>query len=145
MNEREFITNSVAETERFAEKLANDFSGGEVLLLHGDLGAGKTHFVKGLARGLEIFDVITSPTFALHNSYAGRLTLNHFDFYRIDSSEEVAVLGLDEFFYDKQGVAAIEWSENVADLLPRNCLIVTIDKLDDNTRRIKLCNSVDNN
>ena len=136
MKERTFIANSVEQTERFAEELAGAFVGGEVLLLKGELGAGKTHFVKGLARGLGIDEVITSPTFALHNSYTGRLTLNHFDFYRIEDSEEVAILGLDEFFYDKQGVAAVEWSENVQSLLPKRCITVTIDKIDDNTRKI---------
>ena len=136
MNEREIITNSVAETEKFAENLARGFTGGEVLLLHGDLGAGKTHFVKGLAKGLGVTDVITSPTFALHNSYEGRLTLNHFDFYRIDDAEEVAILGLDEFFYDKQSVAAIEWSENIKELLPKHCINVTIEKINDNSRKI---------
>ena len=136
MELRTFISHSVNETESYAEQLAATFVGGETLLLRGDLGAGKTHFVKGLARGLGIDDVITSPTFALHNSYAGRLTLNHFDFYRIEDSEEVAILGLDEFFCDKEGVAAIEWSENVANLLPKRCITVTIDKIDDNTRKI---------
>ena len=136
MNNCSFISHSVAETERYAERLAKTFVGGEVLLLKGDLGAGKTHFVKGLAKGLGIDDVVTSPTFALHNSYAGRLTLNHFDFYRIDDSEEVAILGLDEFFYDKNAVAAIEWSENVANLLPKHCVTVTIEKIDDDTRNI---------
>ena len=136
MNQCEFISKSVLETEDYAEQLASTFVGGEVLLLHGDLGAGKTHFVKGLAKGLGIDDVITSPTFALHNSYVGRLTLNHFDFYRIEDSEEVAILGLDEFFYDKQGVSAIEWSENIRDLLPKGCINVTIDKIDDGTRKI---------
>lgn len=126
------------DTEYFAESLAETFTGGEVLLLHGDLGAGKTHFVKGLAKGLGIEEVITSPTFALHNSYSGRLTLNHFDFYRIEDSEEVAILGLDEFFYDKHGVCAIEWSENVNDLLPKHCIDVTIEKIDDNTRKITI-------
>ena len=136
MKQREFISHNTNETEQFAKKLAAKFTGGEVLLLHGELGAGKTHFVKGLAKGLGIDDVITSPTFALHNSYDGRLTLNHFDFYRIDDSEEVAILGLDDYFYDKRAVAAIEWSENVKELLPKQCIVVNIDKLDDNTRKI---------
>lgn len=138
MEQREFVTNSVAETESFAESLAKSFTGGEVLLLHGDLGAGKTHFVKGLAKGLGVTEIVTSPTFALHNSYEGRFTLNHFDFYRIEDSEEVAILGLDEFFYDKHAVAAIEWSENVKDLLPKHCVKITIDKLGDNTRKITI-------
>ena len=136
MEQRSFISHSAVETEAFAEQLAKTFVGGEVLLLHGELGAGKTHFVKGLARGLGIDEVVTSPTFALHNSYAGRLTLNHFDFYRIEDSEEVEILGLNEFFYDKQAVAAIEWSENVKELLPRDCIAVTIEKIDDNSRKI---------
>ena len=136
MNNREFISNSVEQTESFAKNLSKEFRGGEVLLLHGELGAGKTHFVKGLAKGLGIDEVITSPTFALHNSYEGRLTLNHFDFYRIDNSEEVAILGLDEFFYDKHSVSAIEWSDKVKDLLPQKCVSVTIDKIDDSTRKI---------
>ena len=136
MENCEFISHSVNETEAFAEKLAAAFTGGEVLLLHGELGAGKTHFVKGLAAGLGVDDVVTSPTFALHNSYEGRLTLNHFDFYRVESSEEVEVLGLNEFFYDKQAVAAIEWSENIKELLPKNCIEVKIEKLGDDTRKI---------
>ena len=140
MTDHEFISHSVAETEAFAEQLATTFVGGEVLLLKGDLGAGKTHFVKGLARGLGIDEVVTSPTFALHNSYTGRLNLNHFDFYRIEDSEEVEILGLDEFFYDMHGVAAIEWSENVASLLPKHCVTVTIDKIDDDTRKITVRN-----
>ena len=138
MIQNEFISHSASETQSFAEQLANTLVGGETLLLQGEMGAGKTHFVKGLAKGLMIDDVVTSPTFALHNSYAGRLTLNHFDFYRIDSPDEVAILGLDEFFVDKHGVAAIEWSNNVKELLPRHCLVVSIDKLDDNTRKITL-------
>ena len=80
--QKTYVTDSVIETERIAEQLGRTLSGGETVLLSGEMGAGKTHFVKGLAVGLEISDVITSPTFALHNSYTGRLTLNHFDFYR---------------------------------------------------------------
>lgn len=140
MEKCEFISHSVADTENYAEQLASTFVGGEVLLLNGELGAGKTHFVKGLARGLKIDEVITSPTFALHNSYAGRLTLNHFDFYRIEDSEEVEILGLNEFFYDKHAVSAIEWSENVANLLPQNCITVTIEKIGDDARKISIKN-----
>lgn len=134
----QITTESTEETENFAEQFAQTLRGGEVLLLQGDLGAGKTHFVKGLARGLGIEDVVTSPTFALHNSYSGRLTLNHFDFYRLDSSEEAAILGLDEIFYEKNSVAAIEWSERVSDLLPADCVRVCIDKLGDGVRKITI-------
>ena len=145
MKQREFISNSVADTEQFACQLATELKGGEVLLLVGEMGAGKTHFVKGLAKGLGVDDVVTSPTFALHNSYSGRLTLNHFDFYRIDSSEEVAILGLDEIFFDKHAVAAIEWSEKVGDLLPKHCISITIQKLDANSRKIKVDDYISGN
>lgn len=131
-----FTTRSATETEQVAENFAQTLVGGEILLLKGDLGAGKTHFVKGLARGLGIDDVVTSPTFALHNVYFGRLTLNHFDFYRIENSEEAEMLGLNELFYDKNAVSAIEWSERVADLLPPNCITVAIDKVSDSVRTI---------
>ena len=132
------LAHSVDETIQIAQDFAQSLVGGETILLHGDLGAGKTHFVKGLALGLDIFDLITSPTFALHNIYYGRLTLNHFDFYRVDSAEEVEMLGLNEYFSTDDGVSAIEWSQNVAELLPKNVINVTIKKVDDNTREITI-------
>ncbi len=132
-------TKSCEETERFAEHWGANLVGGDVVLLRGDLGAGKTHFVKGLARALGIDDVVTSPTFALHNMYYGtKLILNHFDFYRVDDSAEVEMLGLNEYFGDKSGVCAIEWSENVADLLPKHCIVVNIEKVSDNERNITI-------
>ena len=135
---RQFVTNSVEQTEKIAQDFAASLKGGEVVLLVGEMGAGKTHFVKGVARGLNISDTITSPTFVLHNQYLGRLVLNHFDFYRVDDPTEAEMLGLDEFFYDKNGVSAIEWSQNIAYLLPENCLRVTIVKLSDNARQITI-------
>lgn len=131
-------TNSCLQTQRFAQDFAKTIQGGCVLLLNGDLGAGKTHFVKGLAQGLDIDDVITSPTFTLHNRYQGRLTLNHFDFYRTQDSLEVEMLGLNEYFFEPNAVCAIEWSQNVSDLLPRKCLVVQIDKLGDEQREITI-------
>lgn len=133
------VTESCEETERFAEEWAKNLVGGDVVLLHGDLGAGKTHFVKGIARAMRVDDVITSPTFALHNVYQGETwVLNHFDFYRVESSEEVALLGLNEFFFDESGICAIEWSENVVDLLPPRCISVTLEKTSDNSRKISI-------
>lgn len=138
MNSR-IITNSQQQTEDFAEQFAQTLIGGETVLLNGDLGAGKTHFVKGVAVGLGIDDVITSPTFALHNQYeGGRLVLNHFDFYRIMDPAEAEILGLNEFFCEKTAVSCIEWSENIAELLPRDCIIVTIEKLGDTSRQITI-------
>ena len=133
------ITTTAQQTQNFACEFAQSLIGGETILLNGDLGAGKTHFVKGVASGLGIDDVITSPTFALHNQYeGGRLILNHFDFYRIMDPEEAEILGLNEFFGEKDAVSCIEWSENIAELLPRDCIIVTIEKLDENTRQITI-------
>ena len=133
------ITTNAQQTQDFAEQFSTTLIGGETILLNGDLGAGKTHFVKGVAKGLGIDDVITSPTFALHNQYnGGRLVLNHFDFYRIMDPEEAEMLGLNEFFGEKDSVSCIEWSENIAELLPRDCIVVTIEKLDENSRQITI-------
>lgn len=135
---QQFVTKSADETEKIAEQFAKELQGGEVVLLCGEMGAGKTHFTKGIAKGLDIDDVVTSPTFALHNVYFGRLTLNHFDFYRIDDPAEAEMLGLDEFFYDKCGVSVIEWSENIAELIPKKRIVVSIQKLSDFERVIKI-------
>lgn len=134
---KQYISRSVEQTKQIAYDLAQTFVGGETLLLEGDLGAGKTHFAKGLAEGLGIADTVTSPTFTLHNVYeGGRLTFNHFDFYRVDDLEEVEMLGLCEYFSTPDGVAAIEWSANVKNLLPTKCITVNIAKLSDTERQI---------
>lgn len=125
------VCTSVQQTLRLAEELAKNLQGGDVVLLTGELGAGKTHFVKGMARALGVEDVVTSPTFALHNSYQGStFTLNHFDFYRIQA-EEAEILGLNEFFFDKSGVCAVEWWQNVKPLLPKRCIEVLLEKQGD--------------
>lgn len=130
-------THSCEETEKFAAEWGGSLVGGDVLLLNGDLGAGKTHFTKGIALALGIEDVVTSPTFALHNVYQGeKLVLNHFDFYRVEDSVEVEMLGLNEYFFDVGGVCAIEWSQNVFDLLPPHRYEIEIDKISDNEREI---------
>ena len=135
---KKLISHSVEETIQIAKDFASTLVGGETILLQGDLGAGKTHFAKGVAEGLGIADVVTSPTFTLHNVYYGaKLTLNHFDFYRVGNAEEVEMLGLDEYFSTPDGVALVEWSDNVKQLLPTKTLTITIDKLsDDGCREI---------
>ncbi len=133
-----YTTDSVEETMDIGTIVASKLEGGCVLL-SGELGAGKTHFVKGMARGLGIHDMITSPTFTLHNSYSGgRLVLNHFDFYRIEDCEEVAVLGLDELFVVEGALSVIEWHENVANLLPFAVTIIDIVKTGENSRTIEV-------
>ncbi len=132
-----FTSHSVDDTISFAQNFAKTLQGGDVVLLSGELGAGKTHFTKGLALGIGITDTVTSPTFTLHNVYYGSaLTLNHFDFYRIEDSEEVAVLGLDEVFFQKEGVSVIEWCQKEACLLQKNHMIIFIEKSGEDSRTI---------
>ena len=118
-----FTTHSAAETEALGERLATRLTGGEVIAYTGDLGAGKTAFTRGLARGLGITDRVTSPTFTIVNEYeGGRLPLFHFDMYRLSSSDELYDIGWEDYL-DRGGVCAVEWSEIVSDALEENELI----------------------
>jgi tRNA threonylcarbamoyladenosine biosynthesis protein TsaE len=113
------ISHSPADTFLFGKELATTLRGGEVLAIDGDLGAGKTQFVKGLAAGLGHTGEVTSPTFTLIHEYiGGRLPLFHFDFYRLETEKEVLNIGLDEYL-DAGGVAAIEWAGKFPALLPK--------------------------
>ncbi|MEG1706715.1 MAG: tRNA (adenosine(37)-N6)-threonylcarbamoyltransferase complex ATPase subunit type 1 TsaE [Clostridia bacterium] len=133
-----YISRNVADTIEYAKQFSQGLKGGETILLIGDLGAGKTHFAKGIALGLDVTDTVTSPTFTLHNVYYGRLTLNHFDFYRLTDPEEAVVLGLNEYFSCDKAVAVIEWSENVSELLPSGCITVSIKVIDESARQIDI-------
>lgn len=121
-----FTTASPAETEALGERLGRALRGGEVLAYRGGLGMGKTCFTRGLARGLGIDPAeVSSPTFALVNEYTGRLTVEHFDMYRVDSWDDLYSTG----FFDYLGtdcVLVIEWSENVAGALPEDVIAVDI-------------------
>ena len=128
-----FISKSREETLSFAENYAKTLRGGDVVLLDGDMGAGKTVFTKGLAKGLGIEEEVTSPTYAYMNDYDGRLF--HYDCYRIESVEQAERLGLADYF-DMGGICVIEWSQNIAPLLPRKTKRVTIKKLSENEREI---------
>ncbi len=131
------VSISVDETILAGKNFAKTLKGGDVVLLDGTLGVGKTHFVKGVALGLEIDDVITSPTFTLHNTYKGKsLLLNHFDFYRIEDEDEAEQLGLTEIFFDNTGVCFVEWWQNVVNLLPNNTRKVSIRVISDTVREI---------
>ena len=120
---------------RFAEEYAKTLTAGDVVLLHGEMGAGKTVFVKGLALGLGIEDEITSPTYAYMNDYGG--VLYHYDCYRLKNGAQAEALGLCDYFY-AGGVCVIEWSENIADVLPENCKRVAILKRGECEREILL-------
>ena len=127
------ITKSREETIKFAEEYGKTLRGGDVLLLDGEMGAGKTVFTKGIALALGINAEITSPTYAYLNDYDGKLY--HYDCYRLSSGEDAEALGLTEYFYGN-GVCVVEWSENIADVLPDNCKRVKIEKIDLNTGKI---------
>lgn len=130
-----FVTHSPAETERLGEKLAEKLTPGAVLAYRGELGAGKTAFTRGLARGLGYTDPVTSPTYTIVNEYlGGRLPLFHFDMYRLSSAEDLWDIGWEDYL-DRGGVCAVEWSENVEEALP-DAITVTIRKVDDTTRQI---------
>ncbi len=130
-----YITNSPAETEALAEKLAPHLTAGTVIAYRGDLGAGKTAFTRGLARGLGYTDMVTSPTYTIVNEYlGGRLPLFHFDMYRLASGDDLWDIGWEDYL-DRGGICAVEWSENVSDAL-EDPLTITIEKLGENTRRI---------
>ncbi len=130
-----FISKSEKETELFAQKLAERLSPGAVIALRGDLGAGKTAFVRGLARGLGIEARVTSPTFAVVNEYPGAVPLFHFDLYRLADEDELYDIGWEDYL-SRGGVCAVEWSEIAPAAFPEGTLTVTIERIDENTRMI---------
>ena len=132
-----FLTNSPAETEAVGAALGAIIPAGTILAYKGDLGAGKTAFTRGLARGLGCTDLVTSPTYTIVNEYlSGRLPLFHFDMYRLASSDDLWDIGWEDYL-DRNGVCAVEWSENVDDAM-ENAVYVTIEKLGEEARRITL-------
>lgn len=120
-------TYSPEETYTLAACLGKKLKGGELIALEGELGAGKTHFVKGLAHGLGAKEAVTSPTFALINIYEGRIPLAHFDVYRLPTPQAIEELGYEEFFYGP-GVTAVEWSDLISSYLPPEYLLVKIER-----------------
>ena len=132
----EYLTKSEAETEALGARLAEQLEPGGVVAFTGDLGAGKTAFTRGLARGLGIPDRVTSPTFAIVNEYeGGRLPLFHFDMYRLGSSEELFGIGWEDYLA-RGGVCAVEWSENVEDALEEDAVRVDIRRGDGEDWRV---------
>ena len=131
------LTNSPVETEAVGAALGAIIPAGTILAYKGDLGAGKTAFTRGLARGLGCTDLVTSPTYTIVNEYlSGRLPLFHFDMYRLASSDDLWDIGWEDYL-DRNGVCAVEWSENVDDAM-ENAVSVTIEKLGEDARRITL-------
>lgn len=131
----EFITNSPLETEAVGEALGKVLRPGTVLAYRGDLGAGKTAFTRGLARGLGAGEPVTSPTYTIVNEYlSGRIPLFHFDMYRLSSADDLWDIGWEDYL-DRGGVCAVEWSENVEDAM-EGAVRVCIEKLDQERRKI---------
>ena len=133
----EFITNSPIETEKVGEALGKALQPGSILAYEGDLGAGKTAFTRGLARGLGAKEQVTSPTYTIVNEYlSGRLPLFHFDMYRLASSDDLWDIGWEDYL-ERGGVCAVEWSENVADAM-EDVITVCIRKTGEESRQITI-------
>lgn len=130
------ISHSVEQTRRLAARLAELLQPGDVVLLGGNLGAGKTVFAQGVAAGLGITEPVTSPTFTLIHEYEGRLPLYHVDLYRIGGDAEAGDLGLEEYLYGN-GVTLIEWAERASGLVPREHLLVTLRPVSDTKRALR--------
>jgi len=133
----QYITNSPAETEAIGTALGKIIPPGTVIAYRGDLGAGKTAFTRGLALGLGSTELVTSPTYTIVNEYlGGRMPLFHFDMYRLHSSDDLWDIGWEDYL-DRNGVCAVEWSENVADAM-EDAMVITIEKLGEESRRITM-------
>ncbi|MCU9615314.1 tRNA (adenosine(37)-N6)-threonylcarbamoyltransferase complex ATPase subunit type 1 TsaE [Caldibacillus lycopersici] len=135
MNQMEVNVHSFEDTFQLAEKLSKFLKAGDVIALEGDLGAGKTSFTKGLAKGLGIQRNVNSPTFTIIKEYHGRLPLYHMDVYRMKDSMED--LGFDEYFHG-DGICVVEWAHIIEDQLPNNLLIIEIQYVDETSRKIQL-------
>lgn len=132
-----YETNAPEETEAVGAALGRVLTPGTILAYRGDLGAGKTAFTRGLARGLGCKEQVTSPTYTIVNEYlGGRLPLFHFDMYRLRSSEDLWDIGWEDYL-DRGGVCAVEWSENVEDVM-EDAVLITIEKTGEDSRRITI-------
>lgn len=131
---KEYVSHSEQESGAIAAELADTLVAGSVVAFRADLGCGKTLFTKYLAKALSIDEEITSPTFNLLEEYEGRLKLYHFDLYRIEHSDEFDMLAFEDY-WEGDGVSVIEWSERAKGLLPDNSIIITIEYIDETTRR----------
>ena len=136
---KEFIVGSVEETFQIANKIAGCIHKPVIILLHGDLGAGKTHFVKGFAKALGCEDLVTSPTFTIMNEYlGGKFPIYHFDMYRLQDCEEARMLGFDEYFDTNslKGISIVEWPENVEGLIEGTVIDIEILKRENQDERL---------
>jgi len=137
MSSLELTAQSPEQTQQFGTRLGEIARPGDVILLVGKLGAGKTCLTQGIAWGLGIDDYAASPSFVLVRELYGRLPLYHLDFYRLENLEEIAELGLDEYFYG-QGVSVVEWADRALELLPPEHLLIEMDYISETERHLRL-------
>lgn len=123
-----FLVDSVEKTMKLGEQLGMLANPGDVICLTGDLGTGKTHLVKGIAKGLSIDDYITSPTFNIVNEYEGRIKLYHFDVYRVNDPDEISAIGFDEYIFS-DALSVIEWANYIEELIPSEHISINIAKV----------------
>lgn len=136
-----FVINNIEQTKKLAQAFAKLLVGGEVILLNGDLGAGKTTFTKFVLQALGVKGNITSPTFTLMHEYrTKKFNIYHFDMYRLSDASEATALGFEEYLYseDKSNIVFVEWAENIKDILKGNFIKIDIKLLDDNKRKFEI-------
>lgn len=136
----EIVIENLNMTDELAKKFAKLLRGGEIILLNGDLGAGKTTFVKSVLKYLGVRDIVTSPTFTIMKKYEGNLfEIFHLDVYRFESSDEMYGCGLDEILFNLSSnqIMFIEWSDKIKDILPDNCIEIEISLIDQDKRLFK--------
>ena len=132
-----YLSNNETETEEIGARFAEKLPGGTVVAMYGDLGAGKTAFVRGMARGMGLNCRVSSPTFTIVNEYLGERELIHFDMYRLSGADELFDIGWEDYL-SREGVCAVEWSENVPEAFDGSEIRVTIEKLSDRERKITI-------
>ena len=136
MGEMLTVTNSASETRALGEQLASGLRPGDTVILEGELGAGKSELARGIARGLGVNETVTSPSFTILNVYeSGRCPLYHFDWYRLESEEELYELGMDEYL-GGDGIAVVEWAERCPDAVPEDCIRIRLEATGEETRQI---------
>lgn len=138
---QEYLSKSPAETEAFGKKLGEKLNPGSVIALYGGMGAGKTALTRGIASGLGIAQGVSSPTFALVHEYEGRLTVYHFDMYRVESWDDLYSTGFFDYL-DAGGVMIIEWSENIEGSIPDNAIRIHLRQGETENERILSCEGV---
>jgi len=141
-NQDKLLSTSAEQTQKFAQDFAKKLTGNQILALDGELGSGKTTFVQGLAKGLNIDDNITSPTFVIYKKYKTQnkkiKNFYHFDLYRIQDPQEILDLGFEEIINDPNSIIAIEWSEKIKDILPQNTIHINFEYINKDSRKIKI-------